>query len=89
VKDWIQACQAALSLPGVETPWKRLEDIGKILSLTGENVDEGITFSQGMAVAWSAEGGDDVRQFLDNVGVGEMSKVELQGVLRRRAECWR
>ncbi|KAK4688656.1 RAD50-interacting protein 1, partial [Tremellales sp. Uapishka_1] len=70
-----------------DTPWKKLVDIGTVLSLPTNNEQGLPTFSQAMAVAWS-----DSWESLDslNTRLGtEISGDELRGVLKRRVDCWK
>ena len=45
-----------------------------------------VTFKQAMAAAW-AHGEESLKVFQDRAGV-RMDRGQLQGVLRRRTECW-
>jgi hypothetical protein len=54
----------------------------------GEKHEGTPTFAQAMAAGWS-DGGESLRMFLERAGVDGMGRQELQGVLRRRVECWR
>ena len=101
VKDWVQTSISALLPDTVDTmdvdllapdsltlPWTTLMDAGKLLSLRGEN-DKGLpTFSQAMAAAWS-DGEESRALFCKRAGVENMDASEMQGILRRRVECWR
>ncbi|WVR05282.1 hypothetical protein IAU60_002294 [Kwoniella sp. DSM 27419] len=72
-----------------EAPWKGLEDVGKVISLpsgAGEAGDGQVSFAQAMASAWDGEEG--LKVLNDRLGI-DMSRQELQSVLRRRGECWR
>ncbi|WVW83112.1 hypothetical protein I302_105130 [Kwoniella bestiolae CBS 10118] len=89
VKEWKEVSANSLgedSIVSVGTSWKKLEDISRILALpTGEARDK-VTFAQAMASAWDGQEGLEV--FNERLGVG-VERGELQGVLRRRVECWR
>ncbi|WWC90049.1 uncharacterized protein L201_004981 [Kwoniella dendrophila CBS 6074] len=93
VKEWKEASSNSLSsapsmtaILSINTPWKKLEDISRVLSLpTGEAKDK-VTFAQGMASAWDGEEG--LKLFNDRLNTN-LSREELQSVLRRRGECWR
>jgi hypothetical protein len=93
ISDWIHTATAILksALPPANVdpgaPWSRLSDVGKVLRLPTDNKQGEPTFAQGMAAAWS-DGEESLRLFVDRVEV-EMGREELQGVLRRRVECWR
>ncbi|WRT67124.1 uncharacterized protein IL334_004090 [Kwoniella shivajii] len=94
VREWKEISFSILSsfsnldtLIAVDFPWKKLEDISNILALpsgTGDGKD--ITFSQAMASAWGGDSG--FTSFCERLNVN-LSKEELQAVLRRRVECWR
>ena len=87
VNDWRQVSSSTLS-DGVVTagPWMRLCDVGRVLSLPVEGDD--VTFSQAMAAAWS-DGDESLRSISQRIGLVDLSRIELQGILRRRVECWK
>ncbi|WVQ70105.1 uncharacterized protein L199_008330 [Kwoniella botswanensis] len=89
VKEWKEVSSNSLgenSIISVNTFWRKLDDISKILALpTGEAKDK-VTFAQAMASAWDGEEG--LKVFNERLGV-DMGREELQSVLRRRVECWR
>ncbi|WVQ98696.1 hypothetical protein IAU59_005827 [Kwoniella sp. CBS 9459] len=77
--------------------WKKLDEIAKVLvlptgqsqplgsSTSGKGTNE-VTFAQAMASVWDSESG--LHAFKQRLGV-ELSREELQAILRRRVECWR
>lgn len=71
----------------VDPPWTKLSDIAKVLSLPTEASDGG-TFFQAMGAAWSDEE-ETLRNFSETVGLADLGRKDLQGILRRRVECWR
>ena len=82
--DWRQASSS--SLPEniiVNSPWTRLSDIGRILSLPSD-----ATFSLAMAAAWS-DSEESLQNLNERIGLVDVGRNELQGILRRRIECWR
>ena len=89
VADWRKASTSSLpDIDGgvIDYPWTRLSDIGRVLSLPTDG-DTNATFSQAMAAAWS--GGDDTLHTLsERIGLVDVSRTELQGILRRRGDCW-
>lgn len=77
---------------GIEAPWRLLSDAAKILQLPevereGTVYEGEVTFKQAMAVAW-ADGPESLRVFQERSGT-RLGRGELQGILRRRVECWR
>jgi hypothetical protein len=75
----------------VESPWRVLVDMGKVLSVPNDDdVEDGgegvVVLSDAMAAAWSA--GEGLRDFNKRAGV-DYDARELQGLLRRRVDCWR
>jgi hypothetical protein len=99
VEDWRQTSASAITAgvggAGIDpdAPWRRLVAISRILAIPSERSDAGVTFSQAMAAAWS-DSEDGLETFWERLGVGreggaEMTRLELQGVLRRRGDCWR
>jgi hypothetical protein len=104
ITDWIHAAIGVLETTatpantGIEAPWAALLNIAKVLRLStedheqrkreGEKHEGTPTFAQAMAAGWS-DGEESLRMFLERAGVDGMGRQELQGVLRRRVECWR
>ncbi|WWC61139.1 uncharacterized protein I303_103718 [Kwoniella dejecticola CBS 10117] len=104
IKEWKEVSSSSISsssssIPGpglgglnsilainIDVPWKKLENISRVLALpTGEAKDT-VTFAQAMASAWAGE--EVLKVFNERLGV-RLGKEELQGILRRRVECWR
>ena len=83
IRDWVSTSETA-SIPksAVKAPWTRLCDIAQVLSLN----DGEVTFAQAMAAAWSGEESFDL--FVKRLGI-KMGRGDLQGVLKRRVDCWR
>jgi hypothetical protein len=104
ITDWIHAAIGVLETTatpantGIEAPWAALLDIAKVLRLSTEDHEQrkrqsekqeaAPTFAQAMAAGWS-DGEESLRMFMQRAGVQGMRRQELQGVLRRRVECWR
>ena len=87
VNDWRQVSSSTIPDSMVSVgPWTRLCDISRVLSLPGDGDD--VTFSQAMAAAWS-DGDESLRSISERIGLVDLTRIELQGVLRRRIECWR
>jgi hypothetical protein len=89
INDLIHTAQESLVvIPGevVSRQWRSLVDIGKVLALPNERVEDGATFQEAMEVAWSGDEG--VRRFCARLGV-DLGPGVLQALLRRRVECWR
>ncbi|EJT45396.1 hypothetical protein A1Q1_06159 [Trichosporon asahii var. asahii CBS 2479] len=98
VRDWVASAHDALSpVLGqraglLDAPWRRLEETARILALpsdsSGSQVGvEGVTFAQGMAAAWGGE--EAFASLQDRLGVRDLTRDEVQDVLRKREECWR
>ena len=88
ITDWRQASASALPKGmSVDAPWTRLVDISRVLSLPTASRDLP-TFSQAMAAAWS-DGQEALQAFTQRLGLVDLNRADLQGVLRRRIECWR
>ena len=101
IKDWIQSSVTAIQATennvdvdllgdvAIKLPWQWLWDAGRLLSLPIEQEGKGLpTFSQAMAAAWS-DGDDSINALCERAGVCQMAKEDMQGILRRRVECWR
>ncbi|ODO11585.1 hypothetical protein I350_00367 [Cryptococcus amylolentus CBS 6273] len=98
VKEWQEATAEAFSRyeregkVGVDIPfqlpWVKLEQVAVILSLPTSSSTEGNvpTFPQAMAAAWANDA--SAQAFGQRVGV-QTDRTELQGLLRRRMECWK
>lgn len=94
IEDWKSACAGALpGLLGGEqalgAPWAKLEGAASVLALpTGDGKDAQATFAQAMAAAWGGEAASR-KDFLARMGASAVGHDELQGLLRRRVDCWR
>lgn len=96
VKDWIAAAHDALGAGLgqrarlLDSPWARLEETARILALPSDSSApgaEGVTFAQGMAAAWGGE--EAYGSLQERLGIRELTRDEVQDVLRKREECWR
>ncbi|ORX39873.1 TIP-1 family-domain-containing protein [Kockovaella imperatae] len=100
IQDWVQTSSSAmlgsnqstedelLVSSAIEYPWQTLMDAGRLLSLPEDDGKGTATFAQAMAAAWS-DGEESRVLFCQRAGTSQMGSQEMQGILRRRVECWR
>lgn len=81
---WIEACRMSVSavVRKVETPWTRLLDTVRLLSLESEK------FQATVDAIFNADQ-DHEEELRDNFEVSELNLTEMKTIVRLREDCWR
>ena len=83
---WVETCRIALKEERgrVEAPWRPFLQAARLLAAEGDTWARAVDATFGMA---SDSEWEDV--MLEVVGLCELPREEVQGILRRREECQR
>ncbi|TFK93535.1 hypothetical protein K466DRAFT_572441 [Polyporus arcularius HHB13444] len=83
---WVETCRVALKegRGRVEAPWRPFLQAARLLATEGEVWTKVVDATFGMA-----SDGEWEEVMLDTVGLCEFPREEVQGILRRRADCER